>query len=570
VPFAAQIDGSVILNPAQQTQTILCGGEVAFFIAFEGEDLERLAQGAVLASWNWVEQYQSGRHVNDSRRSFIDESRPILIERQVTTEEASNPSKDDAADTSKDILFNKSTHIQHPVELGSEHSRRSLAKQVSAYGCHILIISCSGGKVNWSQIRMVFKSLRDAERRWEYKPVIILANELPPPGLACEYPDVVYLHGNALNSVDIQAGQPDSASHVILLADHMPEDRGLLFKDQQTLLIAGALDSHLASIQCQKEVHLIMDLFTADSSNLLSDNVHGDDTIRGRVRNLHAEVSNDSSNRTWKKHMGLWKESTRLNTRFACGQLFTLNFIGRMLGRDYYVPSSMEIIMNLVTCANQTSFPWLVPVPEEFCNGPYGKLLEAWTQDQDPATPLGVHRALCPKSESAMARALGYVISNPTSELLLQPSDRIFAFGSQEFGQRMLARELCLGEDNLPPWMKELHFHEGTSFYPTNDVAESQMPTAAAASPGHRPHQQFRDPGHEARLRTVESSLGNLKEAIVEVTKLQCSLQMQLAQLISNQQKAFMPVSQDRQGDSAMPDGSSRSPADGYPTVFNI
>merc|ERR1712061_802239 len=78
------------------------------------------------------------------------------------------------------------------------------------------------------------------------------------------------------------------------------------------------------------------------------------------------EKADQQSHKTWKKHMDLWKEALRTNTRFACGQAFTLNFIGGMLGREYYVPCTMEILQTLVICNGQSSLPWLVPVPKQF------------------------------------------------------------------------------------------------------------------------------------------------------------------------------------------------------------
>jgi len=508
-PFAAQIDGHVILNPGQFTSKPLKGGEVSFFIAYQPYDVE---QG------DWIGVYREGAATTQTVE-------PGPAAQSTNAQETTRLQEGLGEDSAQDFHGH--------VQMGTEFTRRLLAQQIAEYGNHLLIISCTNSNSpNWFQVKQVLRSLRSADRTWEHRPVILLALSLPPDSLVLEYPDVLYLTGSPLNASDLLAGQPRAASDVLLLSDGLPASREISYQDQHTILVASALETILKT--CTKDVHVMYDLFEADSANYLTAKLHGvPPSRRASVLHVDSLAEGAHANRTWKKHMGLWQDAVRLNTRFACGQLFTLNFVGRMMGREYYVPATIEVVLTLTTCRGQSSFPWLVPVPEEFDDKPYGELFKAWTEAADSAIPLGLQRLLCPGSASGLAKSLGYVVTNPTSEYILSSADQIFVLASLQFGYRMLATRLGLGDDKVPPWREKLNA-EG-SFYSINE-----------------------DPLVKCNGQEMPTNYAQLSDAVLQVSKMQYNLQLQMSELLSKQSACSPSNGYESQSPHQMPGSQTK------------
>jgi len=122
-----------------------------------------------------------------------------------------------------------------------------------------------------------------------------------------------------------------------------------------------------------------------------------------------------------------------MDPQFACGQVFSLSFLGEMLGREYYVPSTMELLQALVMPARrgQSSFPWLVDIPEDFWGRTFDELFEAWTTSEDMAVPLSIYRNL-----RNIPEQYGYVVTNPGPDYILSDSDRVYVLASASWGQQ--------------------------------------------------------------------------------------------------------------------------------------
>jgi len=134
-------------------------------------------------------------------------------------------------------------------------------------------------------------------------------------------------------------------------------------------------------------------------------------------------------------------QPVKMETQFACGQVFSLSFLGEMLGREYYVPSTMELLQALVMPARrgQSSFPWLVPMPQEFAGKTYASLFEAWTQADDCAIPLSLYRKL-----PEVTKQYGYVVTNPDPNLELDEEDHIYVLASGQWGHSMLGPKMIV------------------------------------------------------------------------------------------------------------------------------
>merc|ERR1719160_1333350 len=111
----------------------------------------------------------------------------------------------------------------------------------------------------------------------------------------------------------------------------------------------------------------------------------------------------------------------QMDPRYAIGQVFTLQLLGQCLGREYYVPSTLELMEALVMPARkgQPTFPFLVPVPDALVGKTFGVLFEKWTtSEEDCAVPLALYRTLYGST--------GYVSANCEDSQTLRATDKVY------------------------------------------------------------------------------------------------------------------------------------------------
>lgn len=407
IAFAAQIDGRVVLNPGRISRKPVQGGEVIFVIAYE-PDVVVKSEGKDQS--DWILSFTHAWSIASNQERF-------------------HPTPSEGPKTPTEVMSPRSLTAIFP----------KMVDELSEKDNHVVIISCSPGETNWAQIGMVLKAMRSPGREWQHRPIVVLSNYSPPASFAAvDYYSVIFVTGNAMKSECLLRAQAHTASDIVLLSDNMS---GCIivdeFQDQHVVLITNAVEAFLRS--WSREVCVLVDLFHAESVTFLKE--VGLNDKPSRKTQMHVDKDIRSTSLTWKKQMNLWKDSVRVQTRFACGQLFTLNFMGAMLGRQYYVPSTLEVVSSLITCSGQLSLPWLVPTPKEFAGKEYKQLVKAWVEAPDMVIPLGIHRHLDDKRRDGEAKGLGYVITNPIGDLTLNASDRIYVLASPEFGKRMLSCE---------------------------------------------------------------------------------------------------------------------------------
>jgi hypothetical protein len=71
-------------------------------------------------------------------------------------------------------------------------------------------------------------------------------------------------------------------------------------------------------------------------------------------------------------------ESIFFNGRFMAGQVFTPELWGAMLGRDFYMPATIELLEALLLphVRGQSAFCWQIRVPPRYVNRPFSKLFK--------------------------------------------------------------------------------------------------------------------------------------------------------------------------------------------------
>jgi hypothetical protein len=403
VLFAAQIEGRVTLNPGNVSKARLDGSEVAFFITYEVP--EKLSEE--MAKWPDVFLAAKAKFIKPTDSTKL--AKPLEVDE-------------------RDALM-KQTEQERRASLKRKTKNYVVWDEVCY---HVLIIGTSQGTSNWLQMVMLIDALMHEERAWQHKDLAVLTSDEAPPKVVKRYPQVQFVTGDPLSASALAAAKTEVSSYIIVFSDQGPgKVTREEFKDQHTVLVANSLEAYLQ--QSDARVSALYDFFTAVSAGFLVE--VGKGNFSRKPTQMHTDSEQGITDRTWKKHMDLWRESLRLKSRFACGQLFTWNFVGAMLARDYYVESTIEVIMTLVNCDSQKSLPWLLPVPPEFADKEYGDLVKAWMADADCATPLGIRRFLHHEAEIGIQKEYGYVITNPVKNFKLHATDQVYVLGTASFEQ---------------------------------------------------------------------------------------------------------------------------------------
>eukprot|EP00928_Gymnodinium_smaydae_P054890 TRINITY_DN38589_c0_g1_i1.p1 TRINITY_DN38589_c0_g1~~TRINITY_DN38589_c0_g1_i1.p1 ORF type:complete len:1064 (+),score=149.37 TRINITY_DN38589_c0_g1_i1:200-3391(+) len=405
IPIAAQVDGRVLLNPGRVApERLLHGGEIVFVIG------SRFQQNS-----KWVETFSM--HKKRTR-----DSTPAIPPIQMKTHRMAGATGNLPYITGNNKVAQSATW---------EERTDILSNVVSDQGGHIILAMVAQGSVQWSHVAGVIGTLRTPSRHWEHRPIIVLAPEGPPEGLVNEFTDVGFVIGSPSNTEDLDNVHADLAFCVVLLAGDADGDVIAELRDHNSVVAASTLDQALSGPN--NITFFMYELHVEDSA------VFAPSPVREKNSSTVVKSSSD----------------IKMMPQFACGQCFSLSFLGEMLGREYYVPSTMEVLQALVMPARrgQTSFPWLVPVPTDFLGHKFSELYAAWVSSADAAVPLGLYRAL-PGKESP---PLGYVVTNPSPDTVLYCTDRIYVLASTSWGRISSKPNLSLTETGVPIWRKEFH-----------------------------------------------------------------------------------------------------------------
>jgi hypothetical protein len=189
-----------------------------------------------------------------------------------------------------------------------------------------------------------------------------------------------------------------------------------------------------------------------------------------------------------------------MNPRFASGHVVTVNFLGEMLGREYYVPATMELLEALVMPARrgQPCIPFQAPVPRDLIGGTFGELFGRWVladegegemkkeerQSMMSALPFALYRPLFPEAPAGLRRALGYVVSKPEADLILSGGDLVYVLAPAAWGRKVLGSRQELGGetgDELK-WRVDLWTLLGMEA-PTSSSSHSSSPRVVLPTP---------------------------------------------------------------------------------------
>mmetsp|Transcript_2803 Transcript_2803/g.7119 ORF Transcript_2803/g.7119 Transcript_2803/m.7119 type:complete len:1134 (+) Transcript_2803:91-3492(+) len=415
---AAQVDGRVILNPSIVVHETLGTNEVAFVIASS-----LLQLGPVKQARDWLTVFT----VRKKRASAWMSEPDVPCNRR-----RSKPDEPIGL------------HVDHVEPMhGLTHAATnavSLKHTAEKVGGHIVLMPCSSRGVHWNAIALMLATLRTPLRAWEHKLVMVLTQEEPPASIAEAYKDVSFIVGDASNFKDLELACITKASVVVLLAGDA--DGGVIaeLRDHSAVVAAHQLDLMLGA-ESSSQAFVMYELHNESSAvfvppplNIISPESQCGDS-------MHTEDDDVA------------ELAIKMQTQFACGQVFSLSYLGRMLGREYYVPATMELLQALVMPARrgQTSFPWLVDVPPEFVGDTFESLFLAWTRAKDAATPIGLY------SNVPDARApYGCVVTNPKKGHRLGDQDRVYVLASDNWGKRLLSPSMVLSPEGKPSWREEL------------------------------------------------------------------------------------------------------------------
>jgi len=441
--FAAQSAGNVMLNPAHALSgRAVRTDDVFFAIARDPDDIEKVAG----SNETWLDTFKQSKLQSklQSKDSFKRSDSQIPVPQKKKQETLEQRSRNE--------------------EEASRDNVRELAKS----GGHIVLTSCNNETLSWLQIGIMLDTLRKPSRQWEHKPVLVLATDHPPRKLVQDHPDTIFMIGSSHNVADLEDAQVNMADVVMLLAGDAPS--GILpeLRDRNSVVVANTLDLILKD--------------TASSAFVIYE-LHEEHSV-SFLPGAGAVGTNEDST------------EVKMQATFAAGHLFSLSFMGEMLGREYYVPSTMELLQALLMpTLTGTHIPFLVPVSDQYIGATFGTLFEALLRADDPAIVLAIYRQ---REEVGKDDCSGYVVSNPKAELNLVRHDKVYVLASEECGRHLLKSSLSLDEDDTPVWRKSFNLE----FFPEDDPVAPKCPPEQAVPDSDRIQEL------EQRVQATEQRVG--------------------------------------------------------------
>eukprot|EP00747_Dinoflagellata_sp_TGD_P104025 gnl/TRDRNA2_/TRDRNA2_169145_c1_seq1.p1 gnl/TRDRNA2_/TRDRNA2_169145_c1~~gnl/TRDRNA2_/TRDRNA2_169145_c1_seq1.p1 ORF type:complete len:230 (+),score=24.14 gnl/TRDRNA2_/TRDRNA2_169145_c1_seq1:2-691(+) len=197
-----------------------------------------------------------------------------------------------------------------------------------------------------------------------------------------------------------------------------------------------------------------------------------------------------------------------------------------MMGREYYVPSTMELLEALVMPLRrgQSSMPWLVPLPTEFRGRTFGELMEHWALTNECAVPLGLYRCLF-SGEGAfgLARAMGYVMTRPAPDRVLMEGDKVYVLATLDWARQHLGKLLDFDKYGEPTWRQALLKSMGMGGTPEEQNGKMSSGSASAKINGHSNSVNWDEKltSLEARIDKIIASIEAHKRPVVNSSEAQ-------------------------------------------------
>eukprot|EP00928_Gymnodinium_smaydae_P039055 TRINITY_DN26773_c0_g1_i1.p1 TRINITY_DN26773_c0_g1~~TRINITY_DN26773_c0_g1_i1.p1 ORF type:complete len:1110 (-),score=83.92 TRINITY_DN26773_c0_g1_i1:167-3496(-) len=476
IVIAAQLDGNVVLNPAaSKNDKPLRGGEVAFVLCLSSDQAHMLQKSK---TEDWQVAFRARR--SSSKSSLMDvETDPIRSWSVQDTlrgidENGGSPrrSLNDIAEGMICVASSREASSLGPLKM-LDVARNSVATFGRAQSCgstvsdafadmvlmsrsecqeairqviwrrggHIVIL-CIGSKVLWNELALFLDTLRSPHRPWEQQPVMVLSTETPPADMQEKYIDVGFAEGSALSVRDLHSINVKHADVIVTLAGDADPQVLAELRDHNMIAMANTLDFLL----CKEETFVMYDFHVESSAKFLP-SFFDRDASYPLSSQPTSSFKRTSSSATHIAVDDLASEALKCEVQFMSGQVFTLSFLGEMLGREFYVPSTMELLQALIMPARrgQTSFPFLVSVPPAFEGQTFTQLFEAWAQAKDPAIPFSLYRHF-----PASRIRYGYTVTNPSRDCVLRADDRVFVLASSAWGRRM--QNVDVSPTGVPSW----------------------------------------------------------------------------------------------------------------------
>jgi hypothetical protein len=509
--------GKVALNAAVNMLDIVKGGEICFVIADEQKDMDSDDEGpSLLEAYNEQREQAAGHRygvpgagitsngaVKQHNPHFHMDTTlhevPTVIngglkeeKKHGTTVATERPRR-----THVRNIRNLHAHVERKAlreqigEEAFEATQQALAEKLVETGGHTVVMSSSPDHTNWDLVGCLLRQLRRVRYAWLRKKVVVMTPAVPPNWVTEAFPDVAFLVGLATCVMDLEDINLCTAEAIVILSGEDPVRQESHLQDHNVLLAANTLD--LILNDTDHKVFWLAEIHHSTSAALFPS---------VRLRPALKTQAPEKASITPKGVSNEWENSLRLNTRFASGQVFCLSFVGAMMGREYYVPSTIEVLEALVmpTMRDQCCSVWLVPMPQHLVGKTFAELFEefVWVkqkaaakketfsshrstssldqgrnggvsrqrngadepngegnqngkngsvkgimdggknEDDAPAMPMGIYRTIFPEATCGPARGMGYVIARPSPEQLLLAEDSIFVMASIPWASRRL------------------------------------------------------------------------------------------------------------------------------------
>eukprot|EP00928_Gymnodinium_smaydae_P036419 TRINITY_DN25460_c0_g1_i1.p1 TRINITY_DN25460_c0_g1~~TRINITY_DN25460_c0_g1_i1.p1 ORF type:complete len:960 (+),score=145.97 TRINITY_DN25460_c0_g1_i1:46-2880(+) len=304
---------------------------------------------------------------------------------------------------------------------------------------HIALIVVSD-VVPWTEVAAFLRLLRPKQRVWEHRPVIVLANALPPSWISDKFTDVAFHKGSPFTDDDLLKTGIDEAAEVVVLhggitqqdvddcvTDYSVKDK---LKDYRVVTLAGQLE-RICTLSPQLPTFMTYELWSNLTSKLLPPL---------REQSSQQEVVDLRHRSDWRMY---------LSPRFAAGQLFSPSIIGAILGRSYYVKATLSLLDAMVLPSEDAngSRIFLVPVPQELVGSTFAEVFLQWC---DSVVPFGLYRSF---HDTRDVGSLGYVAAAPDPSTRLSASDQIYVFARGDWAREKLnlpARPRWCNDINAP------------------------------------------------------------------------------------------------------------------------
>jgi hypothetical protein len=447
--LAAQIDGSIVLNPSDH---FLTKETVLFAFAGDMEVCHPFAKNGDASVQTWLPQFSSNRQTGSaaSRNEAMQVANSFSEKFSKSGDELRNPIEPD--DDRRSIAQQKPKKRLVKPGMGLRKMKLSTAPPksskritmagglyeleehemsnegapsedlVSKGGHVVLALIATSAEVEafqglWQQVEVILANLR----KFSDTPLVVIsAHGLSEGSPVASHVKRLRGDGDGTDSFFIVEGDPlkphvllkaglDTAGHVLTLSPSAPRGTGLM--DRNNILAQMVIDKKLNEWKRQ-DLSPAYDWYATSSFRLMG-------KAPREPRNKMPNLSEGDE--------ALAKREPRTHHRYACGLVLPKPLIAGVLSMAYYTPGLMELVEALIDPAKkpQECSTYLMPVPKEFVGKSYKEI--AMLQLDKGAIPLGIRRG----DKGPYPFVLSCTPSN--NEILLSEKDSIYVIGDSEW-----------------------------------------------------------------------------------------------------------------------------------------